>query len=203
MRALLVPLKSFAQAKARLSTSLDDDARVALIKRLASHVLRAAGTLPSYVVCDDGAVADWSIRHGASALYAPGLGLNGAVRTGVDLLGGLGYDLVVVAHADLPFVEGLDRFGNEGTVTIAPDRRDDGTNVIALPTGTSFRFSYGPASFARHRLEADRLGLRTTIVRDPGYATDVDVPADLAELGGLLLAGTTSPASPGEPRGDE
>ena len=203
MRALLVPLKSFAQAKARLSASLADEARVALVQRLAAGVLSAAGALPSYVVCDDGAVADWSVRRGATALYAPGLGLNGAVSAGVDLLGELGFGLVVVAHADLPFVEGLDQFGVEGAVTIAPDRREDGTNVMALPTGTPFRFSYGPGSFDHHRLEAARLGLRTTIVRDTRFATDVDLPADLAEFGDRLLAGSTSRGLPGGPRRDE
>ncbi len=203
MRALLVPLKSFAQAKARLAHSLDDGARVALIQRLASHVLGAGGSLPAFVVCDDGGVADWSIGRGAEALYAPGLGLNGAVSAGVELLAGLGFDLVVVAHADLPLVEGLDRFGSDGEVTIAPDRRDDGTNVIALPTGASFKFSYGPGSFARHRLEADRLGLRATIVRDRRYATDIDVPDDLAELDETLLTRSGGAAPRDKTRRDE
>ncbi len=187
MRALLVPLKSFHQAKARLAESLDDAARVSLVRRLASRVLAAAGDLPIFVVCDDGDVADWSIRRGALALYAPGLGLNGAVTAGVEFLGALGFDLVVVAHADLPFVEGLDRFGSEGAVTIAPDRREDGTNVIAIPSDASFRFAYGPGSFERHLGEAERLRLPTTIVRDDKFATDIDVPADLAELEASVL----------------
>lgn len=187
MRALLVPLKSFAQAKARLASSLDEDARVVLIKRFATRVLLAAGALPAFIVCDDGGVADWSIRRGALALYAPGLGLNGAVTAGVELLGTLGFDLVVVAHADLPFVEGLERFGSDGEVTIAPDRRDDGTNVIAMPIGAPFHFSYGPGSFSRHVREAERLGLPYRIVRDRRFATDVDVPDDLAVLDQIPL----------------
>jgi 2-phospho-L-lactate/phosphoenolpyruvate guanylyltransferase len=203
VRALLVPLKSFTQAKARLAASLDDDARVALVQRLAARVLAAAGSLPTFVVCDDGGVADWSIGRGADALYAPGLGLNGAVSAGVELLGRLGYDLAVVAHADLPFVEGLERFGSDGEITIAPDRRDDGTNVITLPTRVPFGFSYGPGSFARHRLEAERLGVRCTVIRDRRFATDVDVPDDLAELGDTLLAPTGGTALKGEPRRDE
>jgi 2-phospho-L-lactate/phosphoenolpyruvate guanylyltransferase len=203
VRALLVPLKSFTKAKARLSESLDDGTRVILIQRLAAHVLKAAGSLPAFVVCDDGAVADWSIRQGASALYAPGLGLNGAVSAGVELLGRLGFELIVVAHADLPFVEALDSFGAEGGVTIAPDRRDDGTNVIALPSGAPFHFSYGPGSFARHLREAHRLGLVTRVVRNPRFATDVDLPADLAEFGESLFAGSASAVSErGRPLGE-
>jgi 2-phospho-L-lactate/phosphoenolpyruvate guanylyltransferase len=203
VRALLVPLKSFAQAKARLSPSLDKDARVLLIKRLATRVLLAAGALPAFIVCDDGGVADWSIGQGASALYAPGLGLNGAVTAGVELLGRMGFGLIVVAHADLPFVDALDRFGADDEVTIAPDRRDDGTNVIALPSAASFHFFYGPGSFNRHRLEADRLGLRSTVVRDPRFATDVDLPADLAEFGESLFAASADAALKRAGRGGE
>lgn len=182
MRALLVPLKAFAQAKARLADSLAPKERECLIQELAETVLAAAGEMPSFVVCDDGAVADWSIAHGATALYAPGLGLNGAVSAGVRLLAALGFSLVVVAHADLPFVRGLDRFGDDGAATLAPDRHDDGTNVIAVPADVPFSFSYGPGSFARHLCEAERIGLPTCVIRDERYATDIDVAADLALL---------------------
>jgi 2-phospho-L-lactate guanylyltransferase len=60
-----------------------------------------------------------------------------------------------------------------------PDRHDDGTNVLAVPTGVGFVFAYGPASFARHRAEAARLGLTLTVLRPPDLTWDVDVPADL------------------------
>jgi 2-phospho-L-lactate/phosphoenolpyruvate guanylyltransferase len=175
-------MKSFAQAKARLASSLGDAERVALVKSLAAHVIAAARSGPTFVVCDDGAVADWSIGQRATAVYAPGLGLNGAVTAGVALLARLGFDLAVVAHADLPFVAGLDRFGTEGEISIAPDRRDDGTNVIAVPTAAPFRFSYGPGSFDRHRQEAARVALPCAVVRDERFSTDVDVPDDLRVL---------------------
>jgi 2-phospho-L-lactate/phosphoenolpyruvate guanylyltransferase len=64
-------------------------------------------------------------------------------------------------------------------VTLVPDRRDDGTNVACIPTGHGFTFSYGPASFGRHRAEARRLQLPLHIVRQPSLAWDVDVPGDL------------------------
>ncbi len=64
-------------------------------------------------------------------------------------------------------------------MTLAPDRRDDGTNVIRLPGGCGFHFSYGPGSFHRHLEECRRLGLATQILRDPALAFDVDLPSDL------------------------
>ena len=63
-----------------------------------------------------------------------------------------------------------------------PDRRDDGTNVLRLPTDVDFRFAYGPGSFRAHRAEATRLGLPVRVLREPNLAYDVDWPADVAEL---------------------
>ena len=54
-----------------------------------------------------------------------------------------------------------------------------GTNVVSVPTGAGFTFSYGPGSFQRHGAEARRLGLALRVVREPSLAYDIDVPADL------------------------
>jgi len=53
---------------------------------------------------------------------------------------------------------------------------------MALPTGTGFQFSYGPGSFARHRAEAQRLGLPVRILDRPDLAWDVDVPDDVVPI---------------------
>ena len=52
-------------------------------------------------------------------------------------------------------------------LTLVPDRRDDGTNVIAVPTDVSFQFSYGPGSFRRHLRSAIAAGLSVRVRRDP------------------------------------
>jgi 2-phospho-L-lactate guanylyltransferase (CobY/MobA/RfbA family) len=97
--------------------------------------------------------------------------------------------VVVVAHADLPQAGRLDRVlhasgdgdGDGVVVTIVPDRRDDGTNVIAVPTTLDgFTFAYGVGSFARHVAEARRCGATARIARLPDLQWDVDTPDDLA-----------------------
>jgi len=176
---VLVPVKAFGAAKARLAPSLDAGGRVALARSMAARVLAAADPLPVAVVCDDGEVAGWATEHGALVLPEPGRGLNGAVEAGVERLAAAGASEVMVAHADLPLAHGLARLAGFGGVTLVPDRRDDGTNVLCVPTGTGFRFRYGPGSFARHRAEARRLGLRARVVRDPELSWDVDEPADI------------------------
>jgi len=176
---VLIPVKAFAAGKARLAPTLDRQGRAELSRTMATRVLEAASPLPVAVVCDDAEVAAWAMENGAMALPEPGRGLNGAVEAGVARLAGLGASEVLVAHADLPRAQGLARLAGFDGVTLVPDRRDDGTNVVCVPAGALFRFAYGPGSFDRHQAEAARLGLRHRVVREPDLAWDVDVPADI------------------------
>jgi 2-phospho-L-lactate guanylyltransferase len=147
---------------------------------MAARVLAAAGALPTFVVCDDREVADFADAHGAGVIWSPGLGLNGAVTDGVGrLTSEHGAIEVVVAHGDLPLADDLTRVTGFAGITLVPDRHDDGTNVLSVPTGVGFRFAYGPGSFTRHRDEADRLQLPYRVLRDPRLGWDIDVPADL------------------------
>ena len=177
--AVLIPVKSFRAAKARLAGALSPAERVVLARSMATAVVTAAASLPVHVVCDDEEVADWARSLGAEIIWKPGRGLNGAVSEGFDELGGAGFDRVIVAHADLPHAVDFFAVTAIAGAVLVPDRHDDGTNVISLPTGCGFRFEYGPGSCARHRAEAQRLGLPVTVVRDARLGWDVDRPADL------------------------
>jgi 2-phospho-L-lactate/phosphoenolpyruvate guanylyltransferase len=181
-QVVLIPVKSFTQAKRRLGASLLEPDRVALVRSMATKVVHACEPLPVAVVCDDADVAEWAIALGAAVLWEPGHGLNGAVRSGVDQLAEAGVAWVTVAHGDLPRAQGLGTLDAFDGVTLVPDRVDDGTNVLRLPTSCAFEFHYGPASFRTHRAEAVRLGLPVRVLRVPALAYDVDWPADVAEL---------------------
>jgi 2-phospho-L-lactate guanylyltransferase len=178
----LVPVKAFRQAKRRLGTTLTDQERIRLVRSMAEHVLAACAPLPVAVVCDDEDVAEWASEHGATVVWTPGQGLNGAVGAGVGRLADAGAEWVTVAHGDLPRARGLGRLAPFDGVTLVPDRRDDGTNVLRLPAACGFEFAYGAGSFRAHRVEAARLGLAVRVLRVPDLAYDVDWPADVAEL---------------------
>jgi 2-phospho-L-lactate guanylyltransferase len=182
--AVLVPVKAFGAAKVRLAPALTSAARAALARSMAERVVAAARPLPVRVACDDEAVRSWAAAIGASVEWTPGLGLNGAVQQGVASLLAEGFDVVVVAHGDLPHASGLERLAHLGdaVVGLVPDRRDDGTNVLALPAAAAgFVFAYGPGSFARHVTEAERLGFAVRVERLPELQWDVDVPDDLPQ----------------------
>jgi 2-phospho-L-lactate guanylyltransferase len=179
---VLVPVKGFQQAKRRLGGSMSDASRVELVRSMAAHVLAACAPLPVAVVCDDPEVAEWARALGATVMWEPGQGLNGAVRSGVEQLAGAGVQWVIVAHGDLPRARDLGSLPPFDGITLIPDRYDDGTNVMRLPVGRDFRFAYGPGSFRKHRAEATRLGLPVRVLRIPALAYDVDWPADVTGL---------------------
>lgn len=178
---MLVPVKSFSEAKRRLAPALEPPLRQELARRMAENVLAAARPLLTAVVCDDPTVADWARGQGALVIWEPGRGLNGAVEHGVRRLAGLGTEQVIVAHADLPWASGLSAIGPFDGVTLVPDRHGDGTNVVSLPPTVPFRFHYGPGSFARHLAQCQTTGLSHRVLQVPDLAYDVDVPADLIE----------------------
>src|ERR1700689_3807692 len=100
--AVLVPVKSFADAKVRLAPALAPADRARPAREMAAPVGLASAPLPVAVVCDDREVATWARRLGALVVWEPGRGLNGAVEAGVDQLGGAGGRRVVGAPGDLP-----------------------------------------------------------------------------------------------------
>jgi 2-phospho-L-lactate/phosphoenolpyruvate guanylyltransferase len=177
---VLVPVKAFADAKARLRTVLDDSQREQLARWTGARVLAAAGELPTYVACDDASVAEWAAGHGATVLWHPGVGLNAAVNDSIDELGAAGVSDVIIAHGDLARATRLAALVAPHTITLVPDRHDDGTNVVAMPTSSVFRVAYGPGSFHRHLDAAIRSGLRVRVRRHPLLAVDIDTPSDLA-----------------------
>lgn len=176
---MLVPVKAFADAKRRLAPALAAPERARLAREMAEHVLAVAAPLPTAVVCDDAAVADWARALGVRVVSAPHHGLNRAVALGVSHLGALGVERVIVAHADLPLAGPLSWVAAFDGVTLVPDHRDDGTNVACVPVAAAFPFAYGPGSFRRHAREALRRGLSLRVVRDPLLGRDVDLPVDL------------------------
>jgi 2-phospho-L-lactate guanylyltransferase len=179
---VVVPVKRFTDAKARLSTVLSPPERADLARRLADGVADAAGELPVLVVCDDDEVRTWATARGHDVAWTPGRDLNGAVTDAMRTLLDEGVRVALVAHADLPFPATLTDIAASARAdhaVVVPDRHRDGTNVLAVPTDVGWRFAYGPGSFERHMQEAARLDLRVVVVDDDALGWDVDHPADL------------------------
>jgi 2-phospho-L-lactate guanylyltransferase len=186
--AVLVPIKAFRDAKGRLSGAYRPEERMRLAQAMAARVLSAAAPMPTFVACDDEAVADWSAARGAEVLWTPGLGLNGAIEHGVDVIAGKGFEHVVVSHGDLPLALGFEHLCQPDTVTLVPDHRFDGTNVQSRPA-VPFTACYGAGSFRAHLRDALAGPFRVRVVVDGRLAADVDTVDDLERDPGVDLVG--------------
>jgi 2-phospho-L-lactate/phosphoenolpyruvate guanylyltransferase len=178
---VVIPLRSFRDAKVRLAAALDPETRAEIARRMADTVVEAAGSMPVVVVSSASEVHDWALARGLVVIEDPG-GLDQAADAGRDHHRGAGRTRVVIAHADLPRARSLAPLARDLSRPVAafvPCHRDDGTNVLSIPADVPFRFAYGPGSFRRHTAEARRLGLGVRVIRIADLAVDVDSPDDL------------------------
>ncbi|MBI5090173.1 MAG: 2-phospho-L-lactate guanylyltransferase [Actinobacteria bacterium] len=197
--AVLIPIKAFHEAKQRLEPRLGAADRERLARWTAERVVAAAGELPTYVVCDDRAVAAFATDHGATVLWEEGQGLNGAVTNAAASLRDLGYAHVVVVHGDLPRPEPLGSLVRPGSITLVPDLRLAGTNVLALPTAVGMTITYGAGSFRRHLAAAGMTGAAVWVVHDRFLALDIDFPSDLDHPLVKDVLPSWLPTNPGNP----
>lgn len=177
--ATLIPVKSFRHAKGRLAGIMNERDRADLAQHLAEGVIAASRSTFVAVVCDDDSVARWATEQGADVIWAPGRGLNPAVAFGVHELASRGFARIRIVHGDLIDPSELTSLPDLAGVLLVPDRFENGTNVIELPSGVEFEFSYGPKSFQRHVAAAKSLSLPLSILKGTSLGHDVDVPTDL------------------------
>ena len=188
----IIPTKTPGDGKNRLSPVLDEMARSNLVRTMLAHVVSAVEAARNVDrLCLVGAS-----RHGLPEtlplLNDPGQGLNAAVASALEAAAAGGATRVLFIHGDLPRITSQDvellAAAAPGSVAIAPDRHGIGTNALSLPLpeAKGFTFAFGTDSFARHRMEAERLGLTIETIHSHGLAQDIDEPADLPDAAGLL-----------------
>mgnify|MGYP001989204085 FL=1 len=178
---MLLPVKSFNNAKARLSSVLNPIERAALSRSLAEGVISACTGVPVWVICEDEEVERWALNLGAQVIRNTRAGLNEAAQTGLTALAKEGVEKVLITHADLIFPDDLLTLFQYDGIVLVPDRHNDGTNIIGLPPEIDFLFKYGPNSFERHRSEAKRFDLPLNIIKNTKFGFDMDNPDDLEE----------------------
>ena len=178
---VLIPIKAFDNAKARLASVLNSTERADLARSLAEGVITACMDVQVWVICEDNNVEDWALGLGVQVIRNPEDGLNKAAHIGLATVAGLGIEKVLITHSDLINPAGITSLLEKPGIVLVPDRHLTGTNVIGLPTYVDFSFSYGQNSFSRHVKESEKFNLPLTIVKDSVLGFDVDNPDDLNE----------------------
>ncbi len=191
---LIIPVKPSHLAKSRLSEVLGEDQRATLVRAMLRHVHQAACGVEGVTRIALLGPSRLGLPGDVLLLAEPGGGLNPAVQSALAQVAAEGAGRMIVLFADLPLLTSRDvgrlAAAPSGTIAIAPDRHGTGTNALSLPipAAKDFTFAFGTDSFAAHRAEAGRLGLRIEQVHSPGLARDVDVPDDLVDAQGLADA---------------
>ncbi len=189
----VIPIKATGSAKSRLAGALDAGQRQALVRDMLQHVVAAAqgaSTIENTLLIGTSRLG---LPESIPLLDDPGLGLNAAVQAALEEISAQDRapGRLLILFADLPEVTSaeIDRLAAApyGTIAIAPDRHEIGTNAMCLPlpAARAFRFAFGEDSFARHRTEADRLGLPFEVILSHGLERDVDEPEDLPDANTL------------------
>ena len=184
----VIPIKGPGGGKSRLTGVLSSRQREELVEAMFRHVTETVAQASTI----DRTVLVGPIRAGLDEgmllLDEPGdlnTALGGALARIVQ--SEFCPDGVIVVAADLPCLAPLDldllASAPHRSLAIAPDRHGTGTNALSLPLpeAAEFRFQYGTDSAARHRHEAERLGLAVETILSPGLEKDIDEPADLPD----------------------
>ena len=183
----IVPMKPLAQGKSRLSETLSADQRADLALGMLRRVvlaIKAASVYTIWVVGGDDRVREMTRGLGAESMDELGKDLNDTLKKAFELAFEQGKSALYVA-GDLPFLKAADIHSmmqasrSQGNVTLAPARRDGGTNSILVPLGVPMQPELGQGSFMKHLTQAARLETSVAINSSYGLGFDLDVVDDL------------------------
>lgn len=185
----VVPIKGLLHAKSRLASRLSPGERATLARDMLAHVLDSLER--SQVIAAVAVISpqpeELGLPRGVTPLLQTEQGLNALLEQGREWAM-QGADALMLAFADLPLllpadIKNIVRLGEtRHTVVLAPDRHDQGTNIMLLHPHALIPFSFGPNSYDAHRAAALQAGARLEIYRSCGTALDIDTPDDLACL---------------------
>jgi len=197
VKAILIPVKTFAESKKRLADHYPASDRAALAAALCEDFFRTVAEVTGidrvFVVSQEPRALAWARDKGwetivETAQISESHSVDAASRAcaeqGVDALLRLPIDIPLVTPRDIEalFSQAEDALG----IVIVPSRDGTGTNALLRSPPTLFPSHFGPDSFALHLDEAKRCGAQVHIVRNPRIELDIDEIDDLRALAGLV-----------------
>ena len=183
----IIPMKPLSEGKSRLATEMTREQRAELVVGMLRRVIgaiRSANIGLFWVVGGDDRVMHLTRNSDGVWFEEMGRDLNDTVTRGFERAFNDGHSALYLP-GDLPFIKpsdviGLLRSSERGNnITLAPARRDGGTNGIVVPHGVPFFPQLGRRSFARHLAQAASMGISVAISYSQGLGFDLDTIDDL------------------------
>lgn len=192
---ILIPVKTLAEAKQRLSSVLNAGERRQLAEAMLLDVFQAvAFAAPREMVCV--VTGDAQVRQLAGDFKfqiiadTENLGETQAIAMATAIVERGGHSFTLVLPADVPLAQPeeiqsiLAAAPREGCV-IVPDRHGRGSNAVLRTPPALFPLRFGDDSFRPHVAAARATGKQLVVLQLEGLALDVDRPPDLMALSSL------------------
>jgi 2-phospho-L-lactate guanylyltransferase len=203
MKAIVIPVKEFREAKKRLAPHFSADDRAALAQAMCEdffdvvaavrcadrifvvskepQALLRARELGWETIPESRQVSE-SDSVDAASRYCAERGVHALLRLPVDI--------PLVEPADIEAVFGALRVAP--TVILVPSSDGTGTNAILRSPPALFPSHFGPRSFVRHVAEAEACGVRAQVFRNPRLELDIDEWEDLRNLAPVVRPGSAT-----------
>ena len=183
----IIPMKPLAEGKTRLGRQFSQAQRADLAAGMLQRVISAikgASIELFWVIGGDERVTH--LVRDRDGIWLPEMGrnLNDTLGKAFATASQEGYSALYLP-GDLPFIKPSDVITlirsseRRNNITLAPARRDGGTNGILVPQGIFFEPELGQRSFAKHLAQAARMEVSVAICYSPGLGFDLDTVDDL------------------------
>ena len=191
MKAILIPVKEFHQAKKRLAPHFSATERAALAEAMCEDFFSvvAATGYRVFVISKEPAALSHARRFGWETIVeSDQISESTSVDAGSRYCADKGVQALLRLPVDLPLAEPGDievvfeHLQAAPSVVIVPSSDGTGTNALLRSPPVLFPSHFGPNSFPRHLVEAKQSGARTRIVRNPRLGTDIDELDDLRKI---------------------
>lgn len=188
--SVIIPVKSFSEAKSRLAEALTPDQRIELSRSLLQRTIKVLQdvtmSIRPLVVSRDLEALAMADSAGFISVNENGHpGLNSALdlaasNSQIDHSNGiliLPADLPLITHDDVEgiIIESL----APPVVVIVPDRWKKGTNCLLINPHNLIPFSFGDHSFTKHKNLTKTAGVKLKVIQNDHMAIDLDTIDDL------------------------
>ena len=203
MKAILIPVKEFPEAKKRLAPHFSPADRAALAEAMCEDFFSVVAATRCadriFVISKEpGALSrarklGWETiveSHQTSESDSVDAGSRYCAEQGVHALLRLPVDLPLVEPSDIEAV--FEKLEAAPSVVLVPSSDGTGTNALLRSPAVLFPSRFGPNSFPRHLAEAEGCGARTRVFRNPRLELDIDELDDLRRLSNRLRPGSAT-----------
>jgi len=211
MKAILIPVKEFREAKKRLAPHFSSVERAALAETMCEDFFEVVAATRCaervFVVSKEpGALARARERGWETILETRQISESDSVDAASQYCAAHGVKALLRVPVDLPLAEPRDieavfcafdekfeeKFNGSPAAILIPSRDGMGTNALLRSPPGLFPSRFGPNSFALHLGEAEGCGARVCVLRNARLELDVD---ELEDLRGIHMRLRSSSAT--------